>query len=62
MMVVQNLLIIFIASILYYVFHFVRWIWKLRIIGQAVDQFPMDDKHWLRGHQGINEIMWPSIH
>lgn len=47
---VQNLILILVAFTLYYVLHFARWIWRLRIIGQAVDQFPMDEKHWLKGH------------
>ena len=48
--VVQNLLIILIPCALYYVYLFVRLIYKLKVNGKAVDQFPMDEKHWLRGH------------
>lgn len=48
--VAQNLLIILIPCALYYVYLLVRLIWKLKINGKAVDRFPMDDKHWLKGH------------
>lgn len=46
----ECILIFFLPWLFYHAFQFARILFKLKKIGKAVDQFPMDKKHWLKGH------------
>lgn len=38
------------SGVIYYLLKFVFFLRKFRRLGKSVDQFPMDEKHWLTGH------------
>lgn len=46
----ECILLLFLPWLFYHAFQFARILFKLKKIGKAVDQFPMDKKHWLKGH------------